>query len=161
DGGSSDRGENSIAANHGLAVAAGIDAVASVDEHELRPNRQACDGTRERPQRRSQDIVSVNAPWRRNGNRDLRGCANFCVQLFARLWIELFGIIKSARHSLGIKHDRGGNNRTGKRPSARFVAARDRPHTAFDRRSLAAEGGADVVISQRQPYYANGTDSSC
>ena len=39
----------SIAADHGFAVAAGIDAVAAIDEHELRLDRQACDGARERP----------------------------------------------------------------------------------------------------------------
>src|SRR5205085_11233139 len=85
--------------------------------------------------------------------------ANFCVQLFARLRIELFGVIKSARHALGIEHARGGNDRTGERPPARFVATRDRPPTAFERRALAAEGGADVVISQRPPHHANGTPS--
>src|SRR5262249_43665267 len=161
DGSSSDRGENGIAADHSFAVAAGIDAIASVDEHELRPNRQACDGASERPQRRPQDIVAVDAPWRRNGNGDLRRCANFCVQLFARLRIELFGIIKSARHALRIEHDSSRNDRTGKGPPARFVAAGNRPHTAFDRCALAAEGRAEVVISQRQPYHANGTISSC
>src|SRR5262249_53448849 len=49
DRGSGDRGQDRIAADHGFAVAAGIDAVAAIDEHELRLDRQACDGARERP----------------------------------------------------------------------------------------------------------------
>src|SRR6266508_3426437 len=162
-GGRGDRGEDSVAAYHGLAVAADLDAVAAVDEHELRPDRQACDGARERPQRCPQNVVAIDAPWRRDGNRYLGAGTNLSVQLLARFGVELFRIIEPARHALGVEHDRGGNDRTGKRSPARFVAARDRPHPAFDCGALAAEGRADDLFAERQTYNANflGASGNC
>ena len=46
-----DRGDQAVAADHRLAVAAGVDAVAAVDKDEARPDRQRGDGAAQRPQR--------------------------------------------------------------------------------------------------------------
>src|SRR5262245_11776122 len=155
DGGGSDRGHDGVAADHGLAVAAGIDAVAAVNEHELGLDRQARDRARERPQRRPQDVVAVDAPRRREGNRDLGAGTNPGVQLFARLGIELLGIIQAAWHAIGVELDRGSDDRTGERAPARLVAAGDRPDAAFDRGALAAKGRADVLLAERQAHDAD------
>src|SRR5215470_9147275 len=109
---------------------------------------------RERPQRRPQDVVAVDAPRRRERNRDLRARTNLGVQLLARLRIELLGIVESARHALGVEHDRGSHDRAGDRAPARFVAASDRPDAAFDRGALAAKGRADVLLAERQAHDA-------
>src|SRR5262249_20735613 len=156
DGGGGDRGHDGISADHSLAVAAAIDAVAAVDEHELRLDPKASDGARERPQRRPQDVVAVDAPRRRKGNRDLRARTNLGVQLFARLGIELFGIIESARHALGVEHDRGSHDWAGERAPPRFVATGHRPDAALDRGALAAEGRTDVLLTERQAHDADG-----
>ena len=58
--------------DHRLAVAAAVDAVAAVDEHELRPHRQRRDRARQRPQRGAQDVVAVDARGRAERDRDLR-----------------------------------------------------------------------------------------
>src|SRR5207248_5173338 len=155
DRGGRDRGEDRITADHGLAVASSVAAVTAVNEHELRPHRQACDGTCERPKRGPQNVVPVDPPRRRDGHRHLRAGANLGVQLLARLWIELLGIIKPARYAFGVEHDGGGDYRTGERSPARFVAARDRPHAALDRRAFAPKGRADLRFAQRQTH---GTD---
>ena len=122
----------------------------------LRLDRQRRDGARERPQRRPQDVVAVDARGRREGDRDLGVGANPGVELFARLGIELLGIVEPARHALGIENDRRGDDRTGKRSPARLVAARDRPDAALDRRALAAEGRTDVLLAERQARHAMG-----
>ena len=49
DGSRRDRRHEAVAADHGLTVAAGIDAVAAVDEHQPRPLRQRGHGPRQRP----------------------------------------------------------------------------------------------------------------
>src|SRR5580704_19328464 len=48
-----DRSDETVAADDGLAVAAGIDAVATVDEDKTRFYRQSGNGASERPQRRA------------------------------------------------------------------------------------------------------------
>src|SRR5262249_7878631 len=111
---------------------------------------------RERPQRRPQDVVAVDAPRRREGNRDLGAGTNPGVQLFARLGIELLGIIESARHALGVEHDRSSHYRAGERAPARLVAAGDRPDAALDSGALAAKGRADVLFAERQAHDADG-----
>src|SRR5262245_45585625 len=111
---------------------------------------------RERPQRRPQDVVAVDAPRRREGNRDLGAGTNPGVQLFARLGIELLGIIESARHALGVEHDRSSHYRAGERAPARLVAAGDRPDAALHRGALAAKGRADVLLAERQAHDADG-----
>ena len=50
-----------VAADHGLAIAWHIDAVAAIDEDEPRPDRQRRDRARQRPERGLQDIVAVDA----------------------------------------------------------------------------------------------------
>jgi hypothetical protein len=56
--------------------------------------------------------------------------------------------------SRSMRH--GGDDRAGERTPARLVAAGDRPHAAFHRGALAAEGRADVRLSERQPHHADG-----
>ena len=84
DRGGGDRGDDGVAADHRLAVAAGLDAVAAVDEDEPRLDRQRRDRARQRPQRGAQDVVAVDARGRREGDRHLGAGADLGVELFAR-----------------------------------------------------------------------------
>ena len=43
------RGDDGVAADHGLAVAGGIDAIATIHEHQLRLHRQRRDRACQRP----------------------------------------------------------------------------------------------------------------
>src|SRR5215469_9701514 len=149
------RSRVTLATTEAAAIEADIDAVAAINEYELGLDRQARYRARERPQRCPQDVVAVDAPRRRERNRDLRARTNLSVQLFARLGVELLGIVESARHALGVEHDRGGDDRAGERAPARFVAASDRPHAALHRGALAAEGRTDVRLAERQPHDAD------
>src|SRR6185295_893316 len=56
-----DRGNERIAGDHGLAIAAAIDAVATVDKDELGRRWQSLDGPGQRPQRGAQNVVAVDA----------------------------------------------------------------------------------------------------
>ena len=84
-----------------------------------------------------------------------RAGADLCVELLALLAVELLGIVEAARNPAGIEDHGGGDHRTRQRAPARLVAARDRPHAALHRRALAAEGRADVILSQRQALGTN------
>jgi hypothetical protein len=145
-----DRGDQPVAADHRLAVAAAVDAVAAVDEHEARPDRQRRHRARQRPQRGAQDVVAVDARRRRHRHRDLGARADALVQHFAPLSRQLFGIVEPTRHVVRIEDDGGGNDRAGERPPARFVTAGNRPHAALERRALAAERRARLFLAKRQ-----------
>lgn len=97
----------------------------------------------------------------RKRHRDLGTGANLGVELFTGLGIELLGIVEPARHALGVENDRGGDDRTGKRPPARLVAAGDRPHPALYRRALATEGRTDVLLAERQANGLGGSATGC
>ncbi len=113
-------------------------------------HRQRRHRARQRPQRGAQDVVAVDARRRREGHRHLGAGADLCVELLALLAVELLGIVEPARNAVGIEDHGGGDHRTGQRPPARLVAARDRPDAALQRRALAAEGRADGLLAQRQ-----------
>ena len=143
DRGGGDRGDQRIAGHHRLAVAAAVDLLVAVDEHQLRPARQRLDRARQRPQRGAQDVVAVDARDRAEGDRDLRRGADFLVQLFALFGVELLGVVQAARDALGIEHHRRRHHRTGERPPARLVAAGDRPDALVERAPLAPETRAE------------------
>src|SRR5262245_51127813 len=65
DRGGGDRGDDGVAADHGLAIAAGVDPVAAVHEYKPWLDRQRRHRPRERPQRGTQDVVAIDARgWR-------------------------------------------------------------------------------------------------
>ena len=80
-----DRRDQRVAADHGLAIAGHVDAIAAIDEDEMRADRKGGHRARQRPERRPQDIVAVDARGRAEGDRDLRTVANDVVELFALL----------------------------------------------------------------------------
>ena len=84
-------------------------------------------------------------------NRDLGALANPLVQHFAPLRREFFRIVEAARHVVGIENDGGGDNRARQWAAPGFVAAGDRPHTALERRTLAAERRPQNRFVERQP----------
>ena len=102
-------------------------------------DRQRGDRARQRPQRRAQDIVAIDAPRRRHGDRDLRAGADAFVEHLAPLRREPLRIVKAAGNIVGIENDGSGDDRSGERTAPGFVASGDRPHAAFERR--AARGG--------------------
>jgi hypothetical protein len=63
---------------------------------------------------------------------------------------QLFRVGEAARHVIGIEDDGGGNDRAGKRPPARFVAAGNRPHPALERGALAAERRPRLFLAKWQ-----------
>ncbi len=83
DRGCGDRRHDRVAADHRIAAASDVDLVAAVDEHMLRPVRQRMHGPRQRPQRRAQDVVAIDARDRGDGDGDLRSGADLLEQHFA------------------------------------------------------------------------------
>src|SRR5262249_60799307 len=63
---------------------------------------------------------------------------------------EPFRVVEPARHIVRVEDDRCSNARPGERPTARLVAAGDRPNAALERRTLAAEGRPKNFLLQRQ-----------
>gem|GEM_PF-6658163 len=150
DRGRGDREHQRVAADHRAALAIDIDAVDAVDEHEPGQYGKRLDGARQRPERRAADIVGLDARRRRDRDRDLGGRADFLVKDRARLGVQLLGIVQAPGDAPGIENDRRGNHRTGQRPPARLVAARDRENALLHRVTLAIEGGADDLVTQRK-----------
>src|SRR5262249_54727577 len=105
--------------------------------------------------RRPEYGVEADAARRGDGHCDLGARADLGVQLFARFGIQLLGIVEPPRHARGVEDDGGGNDRTGERSPARFVAAGDRPHPAFEGGALATEGWTDVFLAERQTHDAD------
>ena len=150
DRGGGNRQHQRVAGDDRLAVAAGVDPVAAVDEHQLGPHRQRPHRARQRPERGLQDIVAVDARGRAEGNRDLGGGANPPVELLALRRRQLLGIVEPARDALGVEHDGGGDHRAGQRPAPRLVAAGNRPQPAVERGAFAPECRAHVAVVKRQ-----------
>src|SRR5262245_28512141 len=71
DGRGRDRQHQRVAVDDRLAVATGIDLVDAVDEHEFGPDRQGAHRARQRPERRSADIVTVDPRRRTERHRHL------------------------------------------------------------------------------------------
>ena len=133
DRGRRDREHQRVAGDHRLAVAAAVDLVAAVDEHELRPHRQRLHRARQRPQRGAQDVVAVDARGRAEGDRDLGAGADLLVELLALLAVELLGIVEPARNAL---RDRGSRRR--RPPDRRAARARPRRSPRPARRRASA-----------------------
>ena len=76
--------------------------------------RQRVDRTLERPQRCAQNIVAIDARHRTEDHRHLRRGADFFVERFAILGVELLGIVEPARDPLGIEDYCGGNHWSGR-----------------------------------------------
>ncbi len=166
DRGRRDRRHQRIAGDHRLAVAAAVDTVAAVDEHELGPDRQRPHRASERPQRCAQDIVAVDPVGRAERHGNLGGGADFRVELLALLVIELLGIIEPARDAVRIEDDGGGHHRARERTAAGLVAARHRPDALRQRAALAAERRAEDFLHQRQTLdvfrrFGGGGPNSC
>ena len=140
-----------------------VDAVDAVDEHELRrapaaPSRRApaprarrrgCCRGRCAPAARSRPRP---ARWRRSSRKAPRASSAF----------SFLESLSPRGMRFGIEDDRGGDHRTGERPPARLVAARDREHAALHRGAFAREGRADLVrIAERQAWGANSCARSC
>src|SRR5262245_75016 len=154
DRGRRNRGNDRVTADHGFTVAAGIDAVAPVNEDELRAHRQRHDGARQCPQRGTQDVVAVDPRRRRHRDRDLGAGADLNVEFLARFAIKLLGIVEAARHALRVENDGSGDDRPRQRPATGLVAACDRPDAALERRALAAEGRPGLLLPERQAGWA-------
>ena len=67
-----DRQHESVSADHRLAVAACVDAVAPIHVHKLRAHRQSRHRPRQCPQRGAQDVVAAAPPWRIDRDNILR-----------------------------------------------------------------------------------------
>jgi hypothetical protein len=76
--------------------------------------------------------------------------ANAFVEHLAPLRRKPLRIVKAAGNIVGIENDGRGDDRSGERTAPGFVASGDRPHTALERRALAAEGRADDLLFERQ-----------
>src|SRR5262249_57762362 len=83
-------------------------------------------------------------------DRDLRPRADALVELLALGRRKLLGIVEAARDALGVEDDGRGDHWSGQWTAPRFVAARNRPHAALERRALAAERGANALVPERQ-----------
>ena len=150
DRGGGDGGDDGIAADDGLAVAADVDPIPAVDENQSGPHRQRLDGAGERPQRGAQNVVTIDARRRCDRDGDLGAGADFRVKTLPRRRIKLLGIIEAARDALGIEDDGRSHHRSGEWPPSRLIAAGDRPYAALQRRPLAAKTRAERSLPQRQ-----------
>ena len=139
DRGRRDREHQTVAADHGIAVAWRIELVAAIDEHMFRQFRQRMNRTRQRPQRGAQDIVAIDSRRRGIGDGERRGRADLLEQFLAALGRQPLGIVDTLRDSPGIEHDRGRHHRTCQRAASGLVAAGDRPDPPLDQRALAAK----------------------
>ena len=95
--------------------------------------------TLQRPERGAQDVVAVD-PGREATATETCAVAQILSKSLSRSSaVRRFGIVDAARNAVGIENHRGRHHRTGQRPAAGLVAARNRPDAALDQRALAAE----------------------
>ena len=139
-----------IPRDHRLAIAAGIDLVAAVDEDEPRPHRQRRDRARQCPQRRLPDVVAIDAGPRAEGDADLGGGADARVELLALHGGELLGIVEAAGDPFGIENDCRGHHRPRQGTASGLVAPRHRKDTALDGGALAPKARPQRRLGERQ-----------
>ena len=143
-----------------LAIAAGIDLVAAVDEDEPRPHRQRRDRARQCPQRRLPDVIAIDAGPRAEGDADLGGGADARVELLALHGRELLGIVEAAGDPFGIENDGRGHHRPRQGTAAGLVAPRHRKDTALDGGALAPKARPQRRLGERQAGSGCGADGA-
>src|SRR5262249_62078683 len=95
-------------------------------------------------------LFAAAPPGRRHRPAPRRPRPDPLLETSPALRREALGVVGPARNIVGIEDPRRRHHRTGQRSPARLVAAGNRPHPALERRALAAEGGADVLVAERQ-----------
>src|SRR5262249_10893267 len=125
------------------AVAAGLDAIDPVDEHQPRSYRQRRDCTGQRPQRGAADIIAVDASPRADGDADLGGRENALIKPLALDRGEFLGVVKTPRNAVGIENPRRRYHWTGQRTAPGLVTACHRKQPAFDGSPFARKGRPD------------------
>src|SRR5262249_32222393 len=133
-----------------------IDLLVSVDKDQFRLHRQRPDSSCERPERGAQNIIAVNALDRPKRYSDLRGRTDFLVKFLAFRGIELLGIIKATRDSLGIENHGSRTDGSGKSPPARLIAAGNGKNPHIQSAALAPECRPQDRLVERQAWVCPG-----
>ena len=139
-----------IAGHHGFAIAAAVDLLIAVDEHQFGPYRQRLDRAGKRPERGAKDVVAVDALDRAECHGHLCGCANFLVELFARSASSFLESLRPRGMRLRIEHHRGCHNRAGERPPPRFIAAGNGKMPLLSARRSRRNVGRRIGLIERQ-----------
>ncbi len=144
-----------IAADHRLAIAGRVQAVAAVDKDMFRHFGKRMHRPRQRPQRCAEDIVAIDPRRRREGDRDQRGGADFLEQHFAALARQPLGIVEPFRNPLRIENHGRRHDRPGQRPapasSQPATGQTPRFNSARSRRKV---GGATAMTPLRGAAFA-------
>ena len=151
DRGRGDRRDQRVAADHRLAIAGHVDAIAAVDEDEMRADRKRGDRARQRPERGLQDIVAVDARGRAEGDGDLARWRRLCRRALRALRASSFlELLRPRGMRLGSRITAAATTgpASGPRPASSQPATGQTPR--FMARAFAAEARAEISLAKRQ-----------
>jgi hypothetical protein len=139
DGGCGNGEALGVALHDGADRAIELRRFVAVDEGELGPAAEGCDGLRHGPQRGLQDVLAVDAIDVRDPDADLRRGENVLVDGPTRLPVQGLAVGDTVREAERVEHHGGRDHWPRQRPTTRLIDASDGPAVQLEFHRLQLE----------------------